>query len=142
MVPYSARGDALTSWSSAMSHDTEAESRTAKAYRVVVSFCTRLGMAAEEATDWKANAPKWFLMWGLIVAVAWGSFASGLAFNLLMLREREIKEAQLAPALQGIADLRSQMNSLEIDVAALKAQAHKVDKIDANVERLLRRGGR
>lgn len=90
-------------------------------------------------SKWLEEAPRWFLMWALVVAVGFGSFASGLAFNLLMLREREFKDGQIAPALQGIADLGVRMNRLENDVSVLKAQSQKVDTIDENVRLLLKR---
>ncbi len=98
----------------------------------------------ERNTDWMRGAPRWLLLWGLLIetpiAIALGTFG----FNMVMYRLAEIQTAYGDPTKQAIADLHTRINGLEIRVAAVEIQmpplAQKVDKIDENVEKLLKRG--
>jgi hypothetical protein len=98
---------------------------------------------SERQTDWMKGAPRWLLLWGLIGATTIGATFGSLSFNLVMYRLEEIRSVQVAPAMQGVADLDGRLNRLEIRVAAIENHlptlTAKVEKIDANVERLLRR---
>jgi hypothetical protein len=97
----------------------------------------------ERQTDWMKGAPRWLLLWGLIGSTMVGTTFGTLSFNLVMFRLEEIRSVQVAPAIQGVADLDGRINRLEIRVAAIENHlptlTAKVEKIDVNVERLLRR---
>ena len=83
MVPEPARGDTLTSWSFALSHATEAESRAERTYRAVSTFWTSLKRVGAGVIDLLKTAPRWFLMVVIAGSTAFGAGA-GTACGMIV----------------------------------------------------------
>jgi hypothetical protein len=89
------------------------------------------------------TAPRWFLTLWILVTTPLGATAGTLAFNLIMFQIAEIRAANGDATKQAIADTNTRIGRLETRVAVMESQlpplVAKVDKIDANIERLLKR---
>jgi hypothetical protein len=89
------------------------------------------------------TAPRWFLTLWILVTTPLGATAGTLAFNLIMFQIAEIRAANGDATKQAIADTNTRIGRLETRVAVMESQLPpllaKVDKIDANIERLLKR---
>jgi hypothetical protein len=89
------------------------------------------------------TAPRWFLTLWILVTTPLGATAGTLAFNLIMFQIAEIRAANGDATKQAIADTNTRIGRLETRVAVMESQfpvvLAKVEKIDANIERLLKR---
>ena len=94
--------------------------------------------------DWAKEAPRWFLAWGMLISLAFGSTAGSMMFNVYQTELAEIRLNFGEPSRQRDAELDGRINRLEIRVAAIELQiphmTAKLDKIDQNVDRLIKRG--
>ncbi len=89
------------------------------------------------------TAPRWFLTLWVLFSTPFAVAAGTVAFNLVMYRLAEIQLAYGEPSRMADAVLERRLNGLEIRVSAIEYQipplVEKVNKIDANVEKLLKR---
>ncbi len=89
------------------------------------------------------TAPRWFLTLWILVTTPLGATAGTLAFNLIMYELARMQDVYGEPTREEIAMIKAEQARLDRRVIVLELQmpnlAQKVDKIDANVEKLLKR---
>lgn len=89
------------------------------------------------------QVPRWFLLALVIVLLPASTTFGTFSFHFVMHYLAEAKTANTDPIKQEVAAIVTRVSRLEGRVSAIEMElpplARKVDKIDANVERLLSR---
>lgn len=89
------------------------------------------------------QVPRWFLLALVVVLLPTSTTFGTFSFHFAMHYLAEAKAANSEPVKQEIAGIISRVSRLEGRVAAIEMElpplVKKVDKIDANIERLLKR---
>lgn len=145
----------MTAWSEVMPHTTDTESRAAKAYRVVVSFCSRLVMGnrperratdrpgedhyQDRETDWR-KAPRPVLIVAIYALMGALSFSGSVAYWAISDRIQKIEAAQRDTRWDMLATVSERQATQEARLRQYDEAQQEMQQQLREIKRLLQKG--